>query len=163
MMIKVLKIWISRGHDFKGRHGKGRMNFHTESRDRVELVANRGIKGDRYFDYKPDFKGQITFFSEEVARQLEQELELPAVDRSAFRRNALVSGTDLNELVGRKFTIGGVEFSGSEECAPCYWMDEAIGPGAHEWLKGRGGLRCRILTDGGLSLGEKELSIGDGM
>ena len=116
-MIKVLKIWISKGHDFKGRHGKGRMNFETESRDMVELVANRGIKGDRYFDHKPDFKGQITFFSEEVARQLEQELELPAVDRSAFRRNALVSGTDLNELVGRKFTIGGVEFSGSEECA----------------------------------------------
>ena len=163
MMIKVLKIWISKGHDFKGRHGKGRMNFETESRDMVELVANRGIKGDRYFDYKPDFKGQITFFSEEVARQLEQELELPAVDRSACRRNALVSGTDLNELVGRKFTIGEVEFSGSEECAPCYWMDEAIGPGAHEWLKGRGGLRCRILTGGELSLGEKELSIGDGM
>ena len=88
MMIKVLKIWISKGHDFKGRHGKGRMNFETESRDMVELVANRGIKGDRYFDYKPDFKGQITFFSEEVARQLELELELPAVDRSAFRRNA---------------------------------------------------------------------------
>ena len=39
------------------------MNFETESRGVVELVANRGIKGDRYFDYKPDFKGQITFSS----------------------------------------------------------------------------------------------------
>ena len=160
-MIKVLKIWISKGHDFKGRHGKGRMNFETKNCDKVELVAGRGIKGDRFFNHKPDFKGQITFFSEEVAGQLEKELELPAVNRSAFRRNALVSGVDLNELVGRKFSIGSIEFSGSEECAPCYWMDEAIGPGAHEWLKGRGGLRCRILNGGELSLGEKNLSIGD--
>jgi MOSC domain-containing protein YiiM len=53
----------------------------------------------------------------------------------------LVSGIDLNGLIGKAFAVGGVEFSGSEECAPCYWMEEAIGPGAHEWLKGRGGLR----------------------
>jgi len=37
-----------------------------------------------------------------------------------------------------------------EECRPCYWMDRAIAPGAHEFLKGRGGLRAKILTDGQL-------------
>ena len=160
MLIRLLSIWISEGHDFKGRHGMDRMNYQTKSCEKIKLVAGRGIEGDRFFDHKPDFKGQITFFSEEVARQLEEELGLPGVDRSAFRRNALVSGIDLNELVGRKFSIDNIVFSGSEECAPCYWMDEAIGPGAHEWLKGRGGLRCRILTGGQLSMGEKELSIG---
>ena len=159
MMIRLLKIWISEGHDFKGRHGKGRMNYRVKSSQEVELVAGKGIKGDRFFDHKPDFKGQITFFSEEVARQLEDELSLANVDRSAFRRNVLVSGLDLNELVGRRFSIGELEFSGSEECAPCYWMDEAVGQGSHDWLKGRGGLRCRILKGGKLALGEKELSI----
>jgi len=161
MLIKLLKIWISEGHDFKGRHGKERMNYEPRSLEKVKLVAGKGIEGDRFFDHKPDFKGQVTFFSEEVARELEKELGLPTVDRAAFRRNALISGIDLNRLVGRRFSIGKVEFSGSEECAPCYWMDEAVGSGAHEWLKGRGGLRCRILNNGELSLGEKKLSIGD--
>jgi len=161
MLIKLLKIWISEGHDFKGRHGKERMNYETRSLEKVKLVAGKGIEGDRFFDHKPDFKGQVTFFSEEVARELEKELGLPTIDRAAFRRNALISGIDLNRLVGRRFSIGEVEFSGSEECAPCYWMDEAVGSGAHEWLKGRGGLRCRILNNGELSLGEKKLSIGD--
>ena len=52
-------------------------------------------------------------------------------------------------------------FEGSEECRPCYWMDEAMGEGAEVFLKGRGGLRCRILDDGELSLGEAEFELLD--
>jgi MOSC domain-containing protein YiiM len=57
---------------------------------------------------------------------------------------------DLNELIGQDFEIQGVHFHGTEECRPCYWMDRAIAPGAEEFLKGRGGLRAKILTDGQL-------------
>jgi MOSC domain-containing protein YiiM len=39
------------------------------------------------------------------------------------------------------------------ECKPCYWMDEAIAPGAEALLQGRGGLRARILTSGTLRVG----------
>src|SRR5207249_8843571 len=46
--------------------------------------------------------------------------------------------------------VQGVRFHGMEECRPCYWMDQAIAPGAHEFLKGRGGLRAKILCDGQL-------------
>jgi hypothetical protein len=44
--------------------------------------------------------------------------------------------------------VQGVRFFGSAECRPCYWMNQAIGPGAEEFLRGQGGLRARILTDG---------------
>lgn len=161
MNIEIIQIWISTGHDFKGRHGQERLSHGLESKDCVELVAGRGIQGDRYFDHKPDFKGQITFFAEHVAARLEQDLNVPSVDRSAFRRNVLIAGTDLNALIGKHFTIGDIVFSGSEECAPCYWMDQAITPGAHEWLKGNGGLRCRILTSGQLTTGSHKLTISD--
>jgi MOSC domain-containing protein YiiM len=57
---------------------------------------------------------------------------------------------DLNELIDQDFEIQGVHFHGTEECRPCYWMDRAIAPGAEEFLKGRGGLRAKILTDGQL-------------
>ena len=55
---------------------------------------------------------------------------------------------DLNELIGQEFEIDGVRFSGTGECRPCYWMDRAIAPGAHEFLKGRGGLRAKIVSNG---------------
>jgi FdhD protein len=91
-----------------------------------------------------------------------EALGIPAADPSALRRNVLVSGVDLNGLVGRRFRLGGVVFEGVEECKPCYWMDEAVAPGANAFLAGRGGLRCRILSDGALSCGVAELEAPDG-
>jgi MOSC domain-containing protein YiiM len=51
-------------------------------------------------------------------------------------------------LIDQDFEIQGVRFHGVEECRPCYWMNRAIAPGAEEFLKGRGGLRAKILCDG---------------
>ena len=56
--------------------------------EQVSCVAGRGIQGDRFFNFKPDYKGQITFFSQEVLEVLRQELKLPAAAASATRRNA---------------------------------------------------------------------------
>ena len=149
---EVEGIWISPGHDFRGRHGKGRLENGIVALDEVECVAGRGLAGDRYFDFKEDFKGQVTFFSAGVLEELRGKYG--EVDVSALRRNVLVSGGDLNGLVGRKFSVQGVVFEGSEECKPCYWMDQAVGEGAEDFLKGkcRGGLRARILTGGKLQI-----------
>ena len=65
-----------------------------------------------------------------------------------FRRNIITQGADLNVLIGKEFEIQGVHFRGREECKPCYWMDRAFAPGAEALLKGHGGLRAMILTDG---------------
>jgi MOSC domain-containing protein YiiM len=67
---------------------------------------------------------------------------------AVLRRNLIVSGADLNALVGKQFRLQEVEFEGVEQCRPCEWMDLAFGPGAEQWLKGRGGLRARVLSDG---------------
>jgi MOSC domain-containing protein YiiM len=84
----------------------------------------------------------------EVFDALRRELNVPDAAPSVTRRNAFVRGVDLNTLVGQEFEIQGVRFAGTAECSPCYWMNTALGPGAEAWLKGRGGLRARILTDG---------------
>jgi len=153
-MIRVHHLFISDGHNFVGHHGGPPGEHATVAADQIECVAGQGIRGDRYFGGKEDYKGQITFFSLEVFEALRQELKLREARPEATRRNAFVSGVNLNELVGREFEIQGVRFAGVEECRPCYWMDRALGPGAEEWLKGRGGLRARILTDGVLRRGE---------
>ena len=155
--LEVKHLFISPGHDFKGRHGESRRENEVEDRDEVELVAGSGIVGDRYFDFKEDFKGQITFFDEAVWREVCAEFALPDLGASEFRRNAVVSGVDLNALIGRRFSVGELEFTGSEEAKPCYWMDEACAPGVEEFLRGKGGLRCRIVKGGTLAKGICEL------
>ncbi len=60
----------------------------------------------------------------------------------------ITRGVDLNDFIGKEFEVQGVALYGTEECRPCYWMDRAFASGAHEFLKGHGGLRARILTDG---------------
>ena len=159
MQIEIKKIWISPGHDFKGRHGKGRLEHGAAPCASIQCVAGQGIEGDRYFGHQENFKGQITFIAEDIVSSIESKLGLPPFDRSVLRRNVLISGVDLNSLIGKQFRISDVTFSGSEECSPCYWMDEAVGPGAHEALKGNGGLRCRIENSGTLSIGTHELEI----
>ena len=121
----------------------------------VECVAGRGLHGDRYFDFKEDYKGQITFFSLEVFDELCDRLKLEGIVPSAVRRNVFTRKVDLNELIGRDFEVQGVHFHGTEESRPCDWMNRAIAAGAREFLKGRGGLRARILTDGMLRSGAR--------
>jgi MOSC domain-containing protein YiiM len=148
MMLHIKAIYLSSGHDFVGRHGKGRLDHGIKKFDSVECLAGRGLKGDRYLDHKEDFKGQITFFDWAVYQRIRREFNCPELDPARFRRNILTEGVDLNSLIGQRFTLQGVEFEGSEECRPCYWMDEAVAPGVFEALKGFGGLRARILNDG---------------
>ena len=150
MNIEIKAIYISTGHDFVGRHGEGRLNHGIEKVDTIECVTGRGLIGDRYFDHKEDYKGQITFFDWDVYQRIQKDFNLPDLDPANFRRNVLTSGVDLNTLIGQRFTIQGIEFEGTEECRPCYWMDEAVDPGVHQALKGYGGLRARILSDGSL-------------
>ncbi len=137
-----------------GHHGRTRDEHGVISVTEAECHAGKGIVGDRYYGHKADFKGQITFFSAEVADAVRRSLGLKAIAPSFFRRNVLVERLDLNALIGRRFRLGDVEFSGSEECRPCYWMDQAVAPGAYKALIGRGGLRCRILVGGTLAVGE---------
>jgi MOSC domain-containing protein YiiM len=147
-MLKVEHLFISPGHNFFGHHGQPAGEHPIVAVEQIECVAGRGIRGDRFFDYKENYKGQITFFAMEVLEALRHELNLPAATPQATRRNAFVRGADLNALIGRQFEVQGVRFEGVEESKPCSWMNQALGSGAEEWLRGRAGLRCRILTDG---------------
>ena len=147
---ELLEIWISEGNDFRGRHEKGRLDHGIRGVTEVECVSGMGLRGDRYFGYKPDFKGQVTFFDADAVQAVRDHFSVPALSSSVFRRNLIVRGTDLAAWVGKRFRFQGIDFEATEECKPCYWMDEAVAPGAEEFLKAnfRGGLRARILSDG---------------
>jgi MOSC domain-containing protein YiiM len=146
--MRICALYISPGHNFFGHHEQPPGEHPLIEQMELRCVAGRGVEGDRFFDYKDNYKGQITFFSSEVFAQLCGALGVRDKLPGATRRNVITADVDLNELIGSEFEVQGIRFAGVAECAPCYWMDKAIAPGAEEFLKGRGGLRARILTDG---------------
>jgi MOSC domain-containing protein YiiM len=148
--MEICHLFISTGHNFVGHHGREPDTYQMIETLEMECVAGRGIRGDRYFDFKNDYKGQITFFSLEVFDKLCNALQIHDCSPASARRNVATRGVDLNEMIGQEFEVQGVRFVGTEECRPCYWMDRVFAPGAQEFLKGRGGLRAKILTDGKL-------------
>jgi len=148
--VEIRHLYISDGHNYFGHHGVAAGSHATIEVQAIECVAGHGIRGDRFFDYRDDYKGQITFFSLEVFDELCHAFGLQHGSPAALRRNVIVTGIDLNSLIGETFDVQGVTFRGMAECKPCYWMDQAIAPGAEQFLRGRGGLRARILSDGPL-------------
>jgi MOSC domain-containing protein YiiM len=146
--VRICRLFISPGHNYFGHHESPPGGHPLVECADICCVAGRGIEGDRFFDFKDDYQGQITFFASEVFADLCRQLGVGGKSPGVTRRNVITAGVDLNSLIGRQFEIQGLRFAGTAECSPCHWMDEAIAPGAERWLHARGGLRARILTDG---------------
>ncbi len=153
MRIVVEHLFRSPGHNYFGHHGRAPGTHRTLAVGTVRCLAGRGIEGDRFLDHKEDYKGQITFLEAEAYEAVLRELDLSAPSPGVLRRNVVTRGASLDAWIGREFEIQGVRFEGVAECHPCYWMDHALGPGAEDALRGRGGLRARILSDGLLRVG----------
>ena len=124
----------------------------------VEVVAGRGVVGDRYF------AGTGTFFRDGKDGQdltlIEQEaLDALAaggiaLDGAQARRNVVTAGIDLNALVGQRFTVGDVECYGRRLCEPCSHLQRLTEPGVLRALAHRGGLRADVLRGGTVRVGD---------
>jgi MOSC domain-containing protein YiiM len=149
----IRHIFVSPGHNFFGRYGQPAGDHAATDVRAVKCRAGWGLEGDRFYGYRPDYKGQVTFFAWEIFLAARKKFGVPALSPAALRRNVVVEGLDLASMLQRRFTLGGVEFEGTGEARPCHWMNQVVAPGAEDWLMGRGGLRAKVLTDGELSVG----------
>jgi len=145
---EVVHLFVSPGHNYFGHHGGPAGGHPTLEVGEVTCVAGRGIAGDRFFDYRQDYAGQVTFFAQEVFAALCASLGIHGRGPGVLRRNIITRGVELNEWIGREFELQGIRFRGIQESKPCYWMEAAFGPGAHAAMQGRGGLRAAVLSDG---------------
>jgi MOSC domain-containing protein YiiM len=157
-VLRVVGIFISPEHNSFGHHEQSAGTHPTISVSEIECVAGKGLFGDRFFGFKEHYKGQVTFFSEEVFTEVCRKLGINDKSPGATRRNIVTRGVELNLLVGRRFVVQGIEFEGMAECSPWNWMNEVIAPGAEALLHGRGGLRARILSDGVLRVDGEPIS-----
>jgi MOSC domain-containing protein YiiM len=118
----------------------------------VQAIAGKGLEGDRQFKEHGAKPGQALTLVEA------DEVERVGLPAGGTRRQLTVSGTGLNELIGKRFKVGGVECYGVELCEPCEHLESMTRPGIIKELVHRAGINADILTDGTIAVGD-ELTI----
>ncbi len=143
-MIKVLKLGITRNNNKK-----------IDEVESIEVIANKGIIGDRHFkDYNDPYCQLSLIESENIDYyNTKYNLNIPYVD---FRRNIITKGIRLNNLIGKKFLIGNVKVEGLDLCRPCRHLTEMLNQKnvLKEFLR-KGGLRCQILSSSKIVIGDE--------
>ncbi len=112
-------------------------------------VAGRGMAGDRYGN-----AGDVTLIEAEALEGLRADTGIE-LSHEESRRQVLTRGVDLNELVGKRFSVGSVELEGVELCEPCAHLQSLTQQGVLRGLVHRGGLRADIVGAGRIAVGDK--------
>lgn len=154
---EVLHLLVSPSHAYFGRAREGAADVPTTDAGQVELVAGKGIVGDRFFGKAAHMDAAVTLFPIEALEAIAAELGTPPLDPLLTRRNVVLRGAHLAPLLGHDFALESdgdlVRLKAGRPAHPCVWMDEMLAPGAHKAMRGRGGVRCQVLSDGVLHRG----------
>jgi len=122
---------------------------------RVSARAGRGLEGNRYYweNGRAPRGAAITLIAAEAVEAVAADGDVD-VEPAATRRNVLTRGIDVNDLVGKRFRIGGVECEGVELCEPCTTLESMTQPGVIKAFVHRCGLNADILSDGEIAVGD---------
>jgi MOSC domain-containing protein YiiM len=119
----------------------------------VRAVAGHGLEGEYHWSADPEPGQSLTLIAAEALEGLRADTGIE-LSHEASRRNLLTRGIDLNALVGRRFTVGGVECTGIDLCQPCNHLAKLTERGVLRGLVYRGGLRADILGGGEIAVGD---------
>ena len=142
-MAEVFKIGITQSNNKK-----------IDEVNSIDLIANKGIVGDRYFRDFSDPMSQLTLIESENIDEYNRRYNLN-IDYLDFRRNIITKDIKLNNYVDKKILIGEVEIEVIDLCRPCRFLQEKLNKNniIKEFLR-KGGLRCRILSSGNIKVGD---------
>jgi len=118
--------------------------------DEVFAEVNAGLAGDRYHG---SGKRQVTLLQFEHLAVLSSLVKREATPE-LLRRNLVIRGVNLLALKNRTFRIGEAVLQGTGQCHPCSRMEQILGPGGYNAMRGHGGLTARILQSGMVRLGD---------
>jgi MOSC domain-containing protein YiiM len=130
---------------------------YVESVREARVLAGLGLEGDhRTLNKKPDpeSKRQITLIQAEHLVAVASMLANDPIDPSLTRRNLVVSGINLLALKDKSFYVGEVLLEYTGPCHPCTRMEENLGPGGYNAMRGHGGITARILSEGVIRVGD---------
>lgn len=122
--------------------------------DQVEAVVAKGLAGDHY-QGRSTSNRQVTLIQEEHLATVASFLSLEILAPALVRRNIVVKGLNLLALKDKQFYIGDVLLEMTGLCQPCSRMEEVLGPGGYNAMRGHGGITAKIIRGGTIQLGDQ--------
>ena len=130
------------------RHKKGDLNVV----EKVMVTVDEGLLGDH--NVNKGGKRMVTLIQKEHIDSVSSIMN-KAVSPLDLRRNIVVSGVNLLALHDREFCIGeDVVLKGTGYCVPCSRMEENLGPGGYNALRGHGGITATVKSGGYIQRGD---------
>ena len=119
----------------------------------VQVNVADGIIGDHYTN-QTTRKRQVTLIQAEHLAVVAACLAKAIISATMLRRNLLVSGVNLLALKDRQFYVGEVLLETTGTCEPCSYMEEVLGDGGYNAMRGHGGITARVIQGGHIHLGD---------
>jgi MOSC domain-containing protein YiiM len=119
------------------------------------LATDGGLLGDHY----GGGRREITLIQAEHLAAIAALVGMPRVEPALLRRNLVVSGINLVALKDRRFRVGATLLEHSGPCHPCSRMEEALGAGGYNALRGHGGITARVLERGAVRVGDAVVAV----
>jgi len=123
--------------------------------NQVFAIEKKGLEGDR----SKGGNRQVTLIQNEHIAAVASFLGKSSIEFTLTRRNILVEGINLLALKGKQFQIGEAILDYSGECHPCSRMEEALGEGGYNAMRGHGGITAKIIKSGLISNGDSVSAI----
>jgi len=125
-----------------------------EEVQQVEVLPGHGLAGDHHAMKKPDTDRQVTLIQAEHLPIIAALCRRDTVTPDQLRRNIVVSGINLTALKQLKFQIGTAILEGTGACAPCELMEQNLGEGGYQAMRGHGGLTAKVIEPGEIKIGD---------
>jgi MOSC domain-containing protein YiiM len=126
------------------------------SLSQVQAVAGQGLFGDRNFSRqaRDSVDKNLTLIEAEKIDDFVRSTGLEFTAEDA-RRNLVTCGIELNPLLGQEFFVGAVKVKALELCEPCNLLAKRTHRQVLWGFLHRGGLRCRVISDGIIHVGDR--------
>lgn len=121
--------------------------------DRVTAEAGKGLHGD-HFKSRSGSARQVTLVQAEHLHAIAAFLQRDRIEPALLRRNIVVEGLNLLALKDKRLRIGTAILEYSGPCHPCSRMEENLGDGGYNAVRGHGGITARIIQTGEIHIGD---------
>ena len=118
------------------------------------LITGRGIEGDHYCGSGLNGKRQVTLIQAEHLATIAALCKQEQIHPEQLRRNLVISGINIASLKDKPFRLGDAELAGTGYCYPCSRMEENLGRGGYNAVRGHGGITAQVIHGGRISKGD---------
>jgi MOSC domain-containing protein YiiM len=161
-LLKDLSRHFSRAGRVEAIYVRPDRDAPTVSVRSVFALEGRGLEGDRSArGVRAGHKRQVTLIQAEHLPVIATFLGRAQVDAALLRRNVVVSGVNLvaakslfQDQEIRVHVGDAVVLTITGPCDPCSKMEEVLGPGGWNAMRGHGGMTARIETSGAMAVGD---------